>query len=238
METRKIQVTGKSTFIVSLPKKWAKKVNLGSGDSVMMVPLPDGTLLIDPRVSMREKQTSRKMISVDGKENENLFRTFIGAYLAGFNVIEFRSSREIPKETRQLIRELTGRVIGPEVVDEAAQSITLADLLNASDFSLGKGLRRMHIIARSMHQTAISVLKSHDEETVKEVKDRDDEVDRLYWLVAKQHNCVLKDASFADSIGATPQEATGHLLIARSLERIADHATRIAHNALNLKNDA
>jgi phosphate uptake regulator len=234
METRKVQITGKSTFIVSLPKKWARNVKINSGDSVMMVPLPDGTLLIDPRVSMREKAATKKIIPLDSQDNETLFRTFIGAYLAGFNIIEFRSSGQISRATRQEVRDLARKVIGPEVVDESPNSITFNDLLDASDFSLAKGIRRMHIIAKNMHQNAMSVFEDSDHDLVNDIENRDDEVDRLYWLVAKQHNLVLKDASFADRIGATPQEATDFLLVARSLERIADHATRIARNSMRI----
>ena len=235
METRKVQITGKSTFIVSLPKKWARNVKINSGDSVMMVPLPDGTLLIDPRVSMREKEATKKVITLDTQDGETLFRTFIGAYLAGFNIIEFRSASQITRTMRQEVRDLARKVIGPEVVDETPNSITFNDLLDASDFSLSKGVRRMHIIAKNMHQNAMSVFETHDQDLVSDVEARDDEVDRLYWLVAKQHNMVLKDASFADRIGATSQEATDFLLVARSLERIADHATRIARNSSNIE---
>ena len=54
METRKVQITGKSTYIISLPKTWVKKVNITNGNSVAMVPRTDGTLLINPKINRNE----------------------------------------------------------------------------------------------------------------------------------------------------------------------------------------
>src|SRR5205823_9239769 len=66
-----------------------------------------------------------------------------------------------------------------------------------------------------------------DEALAKDVIQRDQDVDRLYWMVAKQY-------SLAHSPGAasTNSNGTGELhnyrLIAKLLERIGDHAERIA----------
>ncbi|MEM2505807.1 MAG: AbrB/MazE/SpoVT family DNA-binding domain-containing protein, partial [Nitrososphaeria archaeon] len=34
-EIRKIQITGKSTYIISLPKKWVKSLNLKQGSQLI-----------------------------------------------------------------------------------------------------------------------------------------------------------------------------------------------------------
>gem|GEM_PF-4482983 len=44
----KIQLTGSSTFIVSLPIKWVREIGLSAGDSVTLTPRPDRTLFISP----------------------------------------------------------------------------------------------------------------------------------------------------------------------------------------------
>ena len=48
MESRKLQKTGGSTLIVSLPKKWIKKNSLKTGSEVRLIIQPDGTMTIDP----------------------------------------------------------------------------------------------------------------------------------------------------------------------------------------------
>jgi len=51
METRKVQITGKSTYVVSLPKKWVNRVKISNGDSLVLMPLSNGNLLINPRAT-------------------------------------------------------------------------------------------------------------------------------------------------------------------------------------------
>ncbi len=62
METRKVQVTGKSTYVVSLPKKWVTSVQLRNGDSIALIPMPDGTMLINPKLKKTEKELTKRVI--------------------------------------------------------------------------------------------------------------------------------------------------------------------------------
>jgi phosphate uptake regulator len=228
METRKVQVTGKSTYVVSLPKKWVNSIQIKNGDSVAMIPLPDGTMLINPKLRQSEKDLSKKVVPVDSGDTEQLIRKFIGAYLAGYNVIEFRLSGPGSKEVRQAIHGLSHRVIGPQLIEETGNTMTMRDLLDSSDFSLLKGVRRMYMITRDMHLGAVNLLRVQNLETANEIRLRDQEVDKLYWMIAKQYNLIVKDVFFADKMAMQPLEAQGYLLVARTLERIADHSSRLA----------
>ena len=234
METRKVQVTGKSTFVVSLPKKWVVKVNIHMGDSVALIPLPDGTLLVNPHLARKEKEHAKKTILVD-EDVDQMQRSFVAAYLAGYNIVEFRSRSPINKELKSSIRKISKSVIGPEIVEEGDNSVMVRNLLDSSDFTFSKGIRRMHVVARDMHMVAMEALKTGRQDLADDVRERDDDVDKLYWMIAKQYNLVLRDVSFADRMGIRPQDALGYLLVARALERIADHAVRIANYSNDMK---
>lgn len=231
METRKVQLTGKSTFVVSLPKKWVTKVNVRTGDSVAMLPLPDGTLLINPTIARKDRDSRKRVISLDVEDDEQTLREFIGAYLSGYNLFEFRSRTTIEKETRQMVRAIAETVIGPQIIDEGPSFVLMRNLLDASDFSMGKSVKRMHIIAREMLLEALGMVQKRSNDEAEEVAKRDDDVDRLARMITKQYNLILRDVGFADKMGMRPQEALGYLLLSRTLERIADHAVRIARNA-------
>jgi phosphate uptake regulator len=60
-------------------------------------------------------------------------------------------------------------------------------------------------------------------------EDRD--VDRLQWLIARPTNMVMRDANLAKRMGAGPRNASGFAAVSRILERMGDHAVRIARNA-------
>jgi phosphate uptake regulator len=134
---------------------------------------------------------------------------------------------------RQKITALTRSVIGPEIIEETTNSIVVKDLLDASNFSMQKGLKRMYLIAGEMQRGAFSELLTHERKF--DIMARDDEVDKFYWMVAKQYNMMLKDVFYAEKLCMTPQVALGYLLVGRSVERIADHAAKIAANAANVK---
>ncbi|HVP99943.1 MAG TPA: PhoU domain-containing protein [Candidatus Thermoplasmatota archaeon] len=232
-ETRKVQITGKSTYIISLPKTWVTKVKIKNGDSVVMIPRSDGTLLINPQLSDAQEIFTHT-IEVDSQDYETLFRKFIGAYLAGFDVIEITSKEKLTPAMRQKIRQITHNVIGPEIIDETSTSVKVKDLLDSGDLSMIQGIKRMYMISRGMHRDAILALTNHDLELAEDVASRDSEVDKFNWMIAKQHNLVLNDVFFADAMGVKPQEVLGYLLVARSIERIADHARKLADNVRHL----
>jgi len=233
METRKVQITGKSTYIISLPKTWVNKVKIKNGNSIIMIPRSDGTLLINPKLD-ENQEIFTHTIDTGSTDYETLFRKFIGAYLAGFDIIEITSKDKLLPSMRQQIRQITQNVIGPEIIDETSTSVKVKDLLDSGDLSLIQGLKRMYTISRGMHRDAISALLNHDLDLADDVASRDNEVDKFNWMIAKQHNLVLNDLFFADKMGVKPQEVLGFLLVARSIERIADHARKIADNTKHL----
>ncbi|MGD1060774.1 MAG: AbrB/MazE/SpoVT family DNA-binding domain-containing protein, partial [Methanomassiliicoccales archaeon] len=64
LEIRRIQKTGTSTMTVSLPKDWVDANAIKAGDPVEVRVIPDGTIIIDPRVK-QERTESRKTIWVE-----------------------------------------------------------------------------------------------------------------------------------------------------------------------------
>ena len=79
-DLRKLQVTGGSTVIVSLPKEWIKANNLGKGDFVNLEELASGDL----RLSSIQSKASKKVATIDCCEHMTGLRDLmIGAYLSG-----------------------------------------------------------------------------------------------------------------------------------------------------------
>src|SRR5438105_3164242 len=90
MEGRKLQLTGGSTYVVSLPKRWVTDAGLKAGDTVFLEPQVDGAVSI--RAHPAEKPLARRRVFEEkGEERrDHLLRKLIGAYIAGFGYIEIR----------------------------------------------------------------------------------------------------------------------------------------------------
>ena len=113
MEIRNIQRTGVSTCIGSLHKQWANHVGLASDMNVGITTRSYGSLLIS------SLSPTKKQLDVTNRTEDILVREIIAFYIAGINVIE-RVSKRITAGQKQTIRQITHKLIGPEIVEETA----------------------------------------------------------------------------------------------------------------------
>ncbi|MFW9989837.1 MAG: PhoU domain-containing protein [Candidatus Odinarchaeota archaeon] len=234
IETRKVQKTGGSSYIISLPKVWIDKHGVEKNDTLGILSQPDGNLLITPQID-NEKGIKTKEIIVDDYKDENfLFRVLIGAYIMGFSRIMIKSSKKFEPIMRDTITNFTQIAIGPEIIEESNNFIVIKDLLNPKEMPFEKTIKRMYILVQDMHEDAINALEIGKSELAEEVIKRDDDVDRLHWLISRQSHIVLRDIILCQKMGITLEQASHYQQMSRFLERIGDHASKIAKNVLIL----
>jgi len=237
LETRKLQKTGGSTYIVSLPKYWVVSSKLKEGDSVSMTVDENGLLTLDPAFGSRKLSSLVEVFVEDDEDSQHLLRRLIGLYISGHDEIVVRSRTRIPADIRKAVRDFTRKVIGPEIVEESSNVISIQDVADHSHLDMRKILRRMHLMSKSMHVDAMEAMLTGNKELAGDVVSRDDEVDRLYWFVSKQQSMIVRDAAVARKMGLSIAEASFYLSASKALERIADHAARIAHSASSLTSE-
>ena len=225
MDTRKVQVTGKSTYIVTLPKKWAVDSGLVAGSLVKVSYQDDGSIAIVPPVY--EPDPPAKRLELDGKSMDAIMRDIIGAYVMGYRFIEIHADH-IPKETKKRVKSISQDLIGIEVVKETDTVIEINDLLDTGEFTIEKGVKRMSSLVFMMLDGLINYLKIKDDEILREIISRDDEVDRMYLLVSKQFITRLNLGRILKIDELSLIESFYYRLAAGNLERIGDHAVKIA----------
>ncbi len=188
-------------------------------------PQPDGKLVLDP---IHDTPPVRKIqIDVTGRMGDALIRDMIAAYLAGSDIIEVKADR-ILAEQKNVIRSMCYKLIGPEIIEETAKKVVIQDLLNPDEISIKKSVRRMYLISNSMHIDAIKAIKTLDADLALDVDQRDDDVDRLFLLIAKQFRSILRGARLPDAAETSIDEYHDLRMAAGPIERIADHARKIA----------
>lgn len=236
-EKRKIQLTGGSTYIVSLPIKWVRKAGISAGDTVNLMPQSGNSLLISSDTFNEGKKYRASIAIPENSDPEDTFRVLIAYYLVGFDIITLESARGFSASERKFIKEASRkRLIGLEVVEETKHSLVLQSLLNYRDLSLHKALNSMEGLLASMLEDVMESLRSGDLEIAKDVMQRDNEVDRFYLLTVRQLKAAIEDTYLSEKIGIKrPRECLGYRLVTKSLERIGDHLVRIAHNATELE---
>jgi len=231
-ETRRVQLTGGSTLVVSLPSDWARSVGLKAKDEVFIVPQTDMSLLVVP--GTREEKIPEKIIDIGGgSDEEEILRAFIAYYIAGFDTIRLKFKAHVPDLRSKLKAHVRDKLIGVEIVEETTDAILAQCLHGHVDLPLKKALSRMAIIASSMQFDAVKSLSEGDPALAREIIDRDDEVDRFYHFITRQLNLAVHNRVMIQQIGlSTAQDCLNYRLIVKSIERIADHAAQIASSEI------
>jgi phosphate uptake regulator len=223
METRKVQVTGGSTYTVSIPKRWATDHDV-SGGTIVALFEEDDTLLVQPH---DEGEPSEVILDVGTLEGAALLRAVTTLYMSGFDVVTLEAPR-VTAERRQTVRRATRRLVGFEVVEETSDTIRLRDLLDQSELSVRDATVRAHRLSTAMLADAVEALREGDEPLAGDVVERDDDVDRLRALVERAFRTSLRDPKVATEAGLTQTACFDHQQCIRQYERVADHAEKLA----------
>lgn len=239
MEQRKVQLTGGSTLTLSLPKDWATRAGLKPGDRLAMIPQQDLSLLIVPRFEEEKRGPLEAVVEVSRNDNAiHLIRNITSQYLVGYDIIRIRSKeKQIPPKLRREIKDaIRSKLIGTEIVKESSEELEIQTLVNHTDFSVENAITRMHILASLMHKDAVEALKTLDYELAKDIISRDDEVDRFYLFTVRMLKMAIQSPRIMREVGIEkPRDSLGYRLVAKSIERIADHAVAIARNIREIK---
>ena len=229
METRKVQVTGGSTYTVSIPKTWATDNGVEAGTEIEFHPDGD-SLFLTPR---SESERTRGTLDITGLTGQTLTRAVMTMYVSGFDVIELTAS-EIGTEQRSVARDAVQSLVGLEVLEETRDRVVVQDLLDSSELSIHNAVTRMRLISLSMLEDAITALAEVDHDLASDVIGRDDDLDRLWLVVSRIFRATLRTPTAAEELGLPREACFDYHSSARQLERIGDHATKIAHLTRNI----
>ncbi|GAB3693625.1 phosphate uptake regulator PhoU [Halorubrum pallidum] len=225
-----MQVTGGSTYTVSIPKTWATDNDVEAGTEIEFHPDGD-SLFLTPR---SDAERTRGTLDVSDLSGRALARAVTTMYVSGFDTIEL-TSQDITTEQRSMIRDAVQSLVGLEVLEETRDQVVIQDLLDSSELSIHNAVTRMRLISLSMLEDAITALSERDHDLARDVIGRDDDLDRLWLVVSRIFRATLRTPKAVEELGLPREACFDYHSSARQLERIGDHATKIAHLTLNIE---
>ena len=238
-DVRKVQFTGRSTYVLSLPKRWIEEMHLKAGDQVTLVRELDNSLSVVPIFTAARESHNEVTALISPSESGNtLKRKVVSMYLSGYNIIHLKiKSGRMNPALREAVREVVRRnLVGTEMISDASDNITLQVLLSLPELSINTAIRRMYLIASSMHKDALSALAELNYELAREVIRSDDEVDRFSLYVFRNLVMAMQNGRVLREMGLkNPSDGLSYRVAAKSIERIADHAYNIADKAIMLR---
>ncbi len=219
METRKLQLIGGSSYMVSLPKKWIKANSLTQGDELILH-IDGDCVVICPKKSGDQDRIERAVIEKIPKYDERFLLKFIYAlYVQGLDEIIIEDKALSPRVVTKM-GEIVRRLIGMEIIDATDNRIILR-CLTTPDFDVEGVLRRMAQIIRGMLECIEDGIRLKDPHELKTVFQLEEDSDRFYLLAVRLENRLIREMSNPTRFDEL-ELLIGERMVAKQLEEIAD----------------
>ena len=222
--------------MVGLPRRWAREMKLEQGTEVTITKVSSRSLLVtaEPVIAQGGREA---VIEADAEDTlEAIFRKVVSLYILGYSRIVIEGSRGFFSNSKKLsLKDLIRRhLTGAEGVGERRDTLTVHVLLGYSELSVESALKKMLLTVDSLMNDTVQALKSGDMGLVEVSYERRDEVGRFGLYVLRQLNLSLNEGVMPD-LRLENRDTLGYILVARMLERIAQHAGSLSKAVGDLK---
>ena len=234
MDARKVLEMGGGTLLVSLPKAWARKNGVKKGSTVAVDELSGRKLIVRP-IEGPEDVPREVALEHSGEDLGPLMNDITGAYLYGYDVIRIWGKRVISREDRAKLKATLSRLIGLEIMDEDSKHLTVQFLLEPSAINPERIVRRMSGIIEGMIKDVSEAVAGNDGKLLQLVTERDDEVDRLYFLLVRTVRTASMHPEIADAYGLLAVDALDYRVLASFLESAGDAMAELSKKLSSAK---
>ena len=214
--TRRLQRIG-SSILVSLPKEWVVANKLDKSSQVE-IEATQNNLSITTQQS--RKPTKEVEILYPLSKEDSVVANITGAYLLGYDLIRIKGKSTISINDRENIRASMRSLVGIEIIDEDAKTITTQILLDESSVNPQKILKRMSSIAQGMFIDVLDMLQNTDQ--LASVVDRDSEINRQYFLLVRLIRSAIVDKRLAATFNLVDMDILDYRLAANIIENAGD----------------
>ena len=241
---RRVQSTGRGSYIISLPKEWVNKIGVEKGSEIAFKLRDDSSLILTPSKMLEEKISEPKpelkdyWVYVHEKDKpRSICRKIISLYVINADLIHIRFKNNLQvAEHKATINNLVKKtLLGAEIIDESSNDMTIQILINHPEFPVEKAIRRMAIMALSANEIAVLSLGKKNEDTFSEVSESKNDVSRLNLYVIRQLKFGLEENWFKELGFRSPKEFLGYRIVVNDIKSIADNAMIISRNINNFK---
>lgn len=231
-QTRRLQLSGGSTYVVSLPKVWVEDMNLKVGGHITITKNANQSLTLFTASNDQSNKKTGATIHTSQKDSvRSINRKIIAAYLGGYVFIKIKSRgiRIQPEHARAIRMLVRTTMIGTEIVETSSEAIIIQVLTRLPELSFETALKRMYMMAINMHREAIESISDVDVKHSQSIIKMDDEVDRFSLYMRRNLAMSIDDIKVLQDMGLkNTSDCLGYRTIISRIERIADHAVMIA----------
>lgn len=223
MEYRKLIKFGNSSHVISIPKEWLKRNNMGKGDIVYFEEDDKGDIIISSKNPEEREIKKIVNINIDELSAKEMELEIVASYMKEFNTINI-TGKEIKKKEKE-IREILKRLVAIEVIEQTDKKIVAKDFLNIKEIRLEDLRKRLDIVIKSMlHDSKLGNGKSQFESVIT----RDLDANRFAYLLFRVLRRCIEKPGIKKEVGLTSLEVVNEQTLVLTMERIGDLAKRVS----------
>ncbi|MBM3261110.1 hypothetical protein FJY93_01690 [Candidatus Kaiserbacteria bacterium] len=230
MKPRKLQSIGGASLSLILPKEWVKARQLEKSSTVYAHTLPTGDLLIQARE--QAVALERMVYDIDGSSPAHVEREIVSRYIAGADEILLKG-HSISPALRQRIRTFSQSLMGLEIIDESGTEMLIKNIFDPKTLPITQTVDTLFGVTDSMFRDAFAALRTDDKKLAQDVIDRDQEVNKLQLAITRQYYSLLSGKAVGGDLAITLHKLDYYEKVAVQIERIADHASKVADAVLS-----
>lgn len=233
---RRMQSTGRGSYIISLPKEWVQDVGLKRGSEIAFGVQPDASLVLVPRkireLAGGENKQKEYCVNANPKEEpQSALRMIKALYAIGADIIHIRfksveDAEAYKTQTKNFVRDT---FLGSEIIDETDDEVTVQILIRHSEFPIEKAVRRMAIVALSANKDAIAAFKNRNTALFESVINAHNDVNRLGLYIVRQLKYGIERNMYRELGFRTPKEFLLFRITVNDIENIGENAMNIIH---------
>ncbi len=185
LEQRKVTKVGYGTIAITIPKKWAEKLNIKPGSTV--------TLLFDENtqtimIKKNNPSETEDNVLIEYSDVEELLYKVKGGYMSGIDkIVVFDKNNVKDNKINQLVEELPGLLILSDTEHTIIRIALLDDIIDIDDI-----IRRIKNIILATFNNIIEYLKGDEKELINEISTLYEEIDKMYLLGLRYLNRTNK----------------------------------------------
>ncbi len=222
MVSRRVQKTGTSTYIVSLPKEWVETNGIKEKEEIEIK--EKGKKLVISKHFKKEV----KVIDGSEKPTEQVIRELISAYIEGSENIVVENISDLKK----IVVFVKESLIGMEVIKDI-DIIEIKNIIDEERYPLMDIIYRVKDIVNWMIENSFKALKENNSELCESILEKDKEIDRLTLFSFRIINEILND-NVSPVLPMNVKEILSIYSVFELMEKVGDSAKNISESIIDV----
>lgn len=241
---RKIQCTGRGSYIICLPKEWVESIELEKGSEIAFKLQDNSMLTLVPRKILEKSEGAKKprlkeyWVNVKPKEDtQSLCRKIKALYLIGADIIKVRikNEEELSKHALAMTELVKNVLLGAEIIDTTSNEITIQILVNHPSFPIESAIKRMATMVLLASKSITTSVENMDEKMFKNIRDICFDTNRLNLYVIRQLKYGIQRNLYREMGFKSPKEFLLYRMIAQNIKDIAENIIKVVDNLETFK---